>query len=272
MALFPRVLGRGLAVWAILASLHAYADDAESLVHKGIELRKAGKEREALELFQRAAEIKKTPRVLAQLGLAEQALGLWVKAEQHLKEALESGRDAWIQKNRRALDDSWRVLEDHLGSLEVWGEPAGAEILIDGEPVGKLPADTIRLPIGDVTVTVRAPGYGDVTRQVQIPKADMVREHVELHALPVRPVAVRPVAASDGAPAAETPNLIERGPGPTPSAEEGSSPIYKRWWFWTAVGAVVVGAGATTFLLVRRSGSTAACDPGVMCGTWGAGN
>lgn len=31
-----------------------------------------------------------------------------------------------------------------------------------------------------------------------------------------------------------------------------SRPIYKRWWFWTAIGAVVVGGAVTTGVLVSR--------------------
>jgi tetratricopeptide (TPR) repeat protein len=30
---------------------------------------------------------------------------------------------------------------------------------------------------------------------------------------------------------------------PTPEPAPASTPIYKRWWFWTAIGAVVVGTG-----------------------------
>ena len=33
-------------------------------------------------------------------------------------------------------------------------------------------------------------------------------------------------------------------PAPAPVAEEESSPLYTKWWLWTAVGVVAVGAGA----------------------------
>lgn len=44
---------------------------------------------------------------------------------------------------------------------------------------------------------------------------------------------------------------------PAPAQEEGS-PFYKKWWFWSAVGAVVV-AGTVTALLLA-GGSKSACS------------
>jgi hypothetical protein len=44
---------------------------------------------------------------------------------------------------------------------------------------------------------------------------------------------------------------MEGGGTPVPP----SSPWYTKWWFWTAAGAVLVGAGATTAVLMTRKGS-----------------
>jgi tetratricopeptide (TPR) repeat protein len=52
-------------------------------------------------------------------------------------------------------------------------------------------------------------------------------------------------------------------PQPAPVSD---SPVYARWWFWTGVGAVVVGGVVTAVLLGRHAGqSSPACDPGVPC-------
>ena len=84
-----------LVTVAVLAATHppARAEDLDALLHKGVELRRQGREQEAFEVFKRAAQIKKTPRVMTQLAFAEQALGQWVNAERDLKAALEGKTD-----------------------------------------------------------------------------------------------------------------------------------------------------------------------------------
>ncbi len=39
---------------------------------------------------------------------------------------------------------------------------------------------------------------------------------------------------------------------PLPLSRRKRAPIYKKWWFWTVVGVVAVGAGATTGVLVGK--------------------
>jgi hypothetical protein len=51
-------------------------------------------------------------------------------------------------------------------------------------------------------------------------------------------------------------------PGPPPPAQ--SSPIYERWWFWTAIGAVVAG-GIVAALLIPGGTTKPACPTGVTC-------
>jgi hypothetical protein len=45
---------------------------------------------------------------------------------------------------------------------------------------------------------------------------------------------------------------LTQAPGPAPEAE--SSPIYKRWWFWTAAAAVVVGTGIGIYAATASNG------------------
>src|SRR4051812_42713878 len=106
-------------------------------------------------------------------------------AEDHIHEALASGEDdAWIRKNRAALDRTLALTEPHVGSLEIWGTPAGAEIVVDGQVAGTLPlAKPIRLVAGSVTVTVRAAEHQPVTRTLQVTSESLAREHVELLAM-----------------------------------------------------------------------------------------
>lgn len=48
---------------------------------------------------------------------------------------------------------------------------------------------------------------------------------------------------------------------PVPDAAVGSSPIYQKWWFWTIIGAVVVGGAATgVYFAVRPTATTGTVD------------
>ena len=71
-----------------------------------------------------------------------------------------------------------------------------------------------------------------------------------------RPLAPTPVAPEPAPPV----NLQATAPPPEPA----SAPIYRRWWFWTAIGAAVLG-GAAAVVIARKAGDMPACDPGRSC-------
>ena len=161
----------------------------------------------------------------------------------------------------------------NLSTVEIWGEPAGAEVKLNGEVVGTLPATgNLRVPAGSVQLSVRAKGHVDSSRSLELKKGDFVREHVTLQAAPRAPEgapvpvyvaetlaleATRPGAGSNPG----GPPLIEK-PAQGQAGSDDSPPLYKRWWFWTIVGAAVVGGAATAFMLTRGS---ECAEPGVTC-------
>ena len=76
---------------------------ADSEIRAGITLREQALDVEALEAFRRAHALFPSARALAQMGLAEQALGQWRNAEIHLSAALQTANDPWIRRRRSAL-------------------------------------------------------------------------------------------------------------------------------------------------------------------------
>jgi hypothetical protein len=182
----------------------ARAEDVDAIMKRGTDLRRQGRDQEALAEFRRAAAIEETPRVLAQIGLAEQALGIWVDAEVHLGKALAAADNPWIRKNRTILGDALDVIKAHLGTVEVWGSPDGAEVVIEGRTVGHLPSvDGVRVASEEVSLEVRAPGHATVTRTLHVKLNGLVRERVELRALPP-PAPVAEAAAAGPEPEAAT--------------------------------------------------------------------
>lgn len=80
--------------------------------------------------------------------------------------------------------------------------------------------------------------------------------------VPYSPAAT-PAPAQVPAPVVDRSAELVSSPQPAPVID---SPVYARWWFWTGVGAVVVGGVVTAVLLAAHSEQKSpACDQGVPC-------
>lgn len=158
----------------------AHADSAseraDALIERGVELRTQRKDGEALKLFRQAYELRPTPRARAQMALAEQALRLWLEAEDHLEQALADGDDAWVTKNRAVLERAREIIRDHLGWVEVSVTPRDAVVRIN-DSVAEGPAPT-RVLAGRVVVVAEAEGY--VTERVRVTVAARATERVRI--------------------------------------------------------------------------------------------
>lgn len=177
------VFGLSLAACLATSTVARAQEDAEALITKGVELREKGKDDEALVLFKKAYAKTPSPRARAQVALAEQALGMWVAAETDLVAALATESDPWITKNRAALDGALGVIRRHIGSLEVRGAD-GAEVLVDGAPVGVASAGTsFRVEAGRRIIEVRSKGHHPTTRSVEVPAGGVARETISLVAM-----------------------------------------------------------------------------------------
>ncbi len=102
--------------WTLLAAVllassmvEAQARPIEALMRQAVELRRDGRDADALLLLQRAYRLDASPRVRAQIGFAEQALGRFAEAEVHLREAL-AAPDPWVIERRAIIDEALRVI------------------------------------------------------------------------------------------------------------------------------------------------------------------
>ncbi len=230
-------------------------DDAEAdaAIKRGVDLRRHAKDQDALEEFRKAYALVKSPRALAQIGLAEQALGRWVDAENDLGEAMSSKTDPWIRKNLSTLNGAVDVIRKHLGSLDVIG-PAGAELLVDGHVAGTLPlAKAARVPIGSHTIEVKKDSFFPATRPVSITAGELTRESVDLQPTPPPPPpAVRPPDIVVGG--GKLPGGGDHMPPPPPPPDDHAGGGWPRTLAWVAAGGAVVGAGVgVAELLIHQS-------------------
>jgi hypothetical protein len=208
-------------------------EDADSLIERGIALRKSGADADALPLFQQAEQLDpESTRVKVHLAATYQALGQWEAADRYLTRALEHPGDPYVQKHQATLATARRTIDGHIGQLRILGGPKGTEVRLNGRSIGTLPlADTVRVEAGIYTLEARLPGHYPVTRSVALAGGVLVRETIELEPQGAREERPAPMSAT----------------APAPQVEES----HTNWWAWTfgglavASGVLAVGAWAT---------------------------
>jgi hypothetical protein len=114
------------------------------------------------------------------------------------------------------------------GVLRIQCNVLRAQVLLDGKPIGRTPFDG-DIPPGKHTLEVVSAGY---LRDAQ-------------------PIEVKP--------GAELALDVKLAPVPPPRVEKDDT-VLGKWWFWTAIGAAVVG-GVTAGVLATRVDEVAPADP-----------
>ncbi len=251
----------------------ASTESARSFIERGVQLRKAGADREALAAFERARALEDSAEVLAQIALAEQALGRWVEAEEHLARALNlPGEDAWISKHRPSLETALREVQARLGMLEVSCNVAGAELRLDGRALGHTPlAQPVRLMAGESVIQISAPGYFEVTRLVQVDAGNLSRVEVVLIPRPSpsgdRQGTVRAEPPGTELPARELLQEARRG-ARTPVADSGPTRnSASSVLMYTSLGLAVAGVALGTTGYVMRETNVRLYNDDSRCST-----
>ena len=252
----------GLASGGARAAGKASNDEAEALIQRGLRLRKAGDDAGALPEFQKAFQLAAGPRAAAQLGLVEQALGHWDEAEGHLAIAIRSTGDAWVEKHRDSLESAMVIVRGHIGSVQITGEPSGAEAYINGRMVGRLPlSQPITVIAGEVDVELRAEGYQKRAEKITI----AANQHKPLVIRLERADAPTPAIdtkRSDGAPSepvAATETATSAGTArPAPAGTRAIGPIVG--WSLAGVGLATVTVGVVEALLGQSKMDGAVAD------------
>jgi tetratricopeptide (TPR) repeat protein len=258
-----------LGCFALLLTLLATGARAEEsdegLIRAGVALRKQGRNLEALAEFRRAYAQQPSPRAMAQIALAEQALGRWIEAEQGLIAVLSDQHDPWIARFRAPLATALETVRSHLGTLSIELNVAGASVAIADQAVGVSPlSEAVRVASGTVRVDVQAPGYAALSREVDVPAGGSAKAIIVLLKVP---------DARSAAPgtelAARVPAEVHKQASPRLSAAsaEVASPrearVRRAGWITLAAAAPLLIAGATAHLI--REQKAAAYNDNTRC-------
>jgi hypothetical protein len=131
-------------------------EDSETWIKMGVKMRLEGDHAGALEAFLRAHHLNPSTRTMGQIGLARQSLHDWTRAANSLELALGSS-DAWVDKNRKYLEDALAMVKSHIGWLLVAG-PEGSDLYVDESGAGTLPLQGIQVDEGEHEVRVAKVG------------------------------------------------------------------------------------------------------------------
>ncbi len=204
----------GLIVAVVLGvSGVAHADHATEM--KAREDFAAGRYDEALELFAKLYAETLNPVYLRNIGRCHQKL-------RHPDKAIDAFKD-YLAKGKKISTDERAEINGYIKEMEA---------LRDEQAKQQQPVRRSRRP------RRRPPRHRPCSR--------CRRPAVTLRA-PTR-ARTAPAAGQSYAPAGQQPaGALVTQPGPAPEAE--SSPFYTRWWFWTIVGAAVVGGVVAAVVL-----------------------
>ena len=178
----------------------------------------------AVLLLEESYRLNPVPVALYNLALAHRALGHHHAAIEHFERYLtQSGGDLPAGR-AEAVQNALAQLRAELATVRFDVAPTPFAVNVDGHDA--VPVDAaLTLDPGAHTVLVTARGHTGERRELRLAPSERYVFQTTLRAEPT----------------------------PHPPAGDEARPITSRWWFWTAVGAVVVGGVAATLAVALSS-------------------
>jgi hypothetical protein len=214
---------------------------AQVLLKAGAQHYQQGAFADALEEFTQAYAVFPSPKLLFNIGQATRELGRPVDSVDAFEKFLVQSPDAaseLVAEAKRSIAE----LSPKTGKLLIDCPLAGAEITVDGKPVGRTPlVDLIRVSPGSHQVTATHPG------------ATPAIENVIVTAGTVQTLVMRPRSLAEASVMLAAPSTVAPpSPGPALDAQRTDAPaadegwLLGRKWTWVAAGATVAFAGGAT--------------------------
>jgi tetratricopeptide (TPR) repeat protein len=159
---------------------------ADAYFLRGKALLKDGKVKEAYKEYKASWDLKKSYDIAANLGNIEYELGMPRDAAEHLafsvrNAAVSVGSDR-LEKIKKVLDQAKALVSVVIVRVNV----DGAEVLIDGESVGRSPiSEELYVDPGPRTIEARLSGHENTTKTEEFARASTRTVYLELKRLPV---------------------------------------------------------------------------------------
>lgn len=213
------------------------AAQARAAFERGVEEMEAGRWQPALDAFHESIELRPTQVAVLNAGKCLESLHRPREALLMYERFLRDYRADATAQRRTAAEERIRELRATMGTVLIAIDVDGAEVMVDGESVGRSPlAEALMLPAGTHAIIARLEGRPDATASTTVRPGE--QSTVALNVPPAPTVAPEP---PDHVVEPRTPP-----PSPPPPAVErsGLSPT----WFWAAAGLTIAGAIGTGVL------------------------
>lgn len=222
------------------------AKKAKALKHLRAGLKKynEGEYQAAIDEYKKAYALYPSPKLFPNIASAHKYMGQNLKALENFEKFLKATRvdspDRSIQRLRKEVQREIHYLLKLIGRVRVVVNVHNAVVKVAGLERGTSPMDKVfRFKPGPVNVTVKKKGYYPFDKTVNLAAGKVATVKVML----LRKIKPKVVVK------------VKRAP-----------PVYKKWWFWTAIGtAVAAVAGVVTTVSViygtRTEEKTLSGDP-----------
>lgn len=270
-------------------------DAAGDAKRRGDEALVNGRPAEALALYKEAYAARPDPALVYNMSRAYQAMGDFSSALDQL-EHFEANAPADVRARVPGLAKLLAEIRKNVASVAIVADVAGATVRLDDRILGKTPlAGIIRVKPGPGTLIVEKEGYFNFTRTLTLQGGALSTFDVKLASkqttaiITVRSAVTGAQVAVDGKAEGTVPTevvmtagthqvqLTHTGYQPAQSSLvvvagerktldlllESEAPITKKWWFWTGLGLIAVGATVTVIALTtERSPDSGSVAPG----------
>jgi len=209
----------------------------QALIDEGVLEFGAGNFVEARTLFERAHALAPNARTLRALGLCAFELKHYVQAVAELRASLDDTRNSLTADLVPGVERTLERARGFVGELQLRTDPADSRLLIDGQA---REGRHFSLDVGEHLLSASAPGYH--SRDLRLSIAGLQTQRIELVLTPLQ-------------------SELPAAPAPQPlaarSSRDAEPALSERWWFWTALGVVVVGAAVTVVVVASRGSESA---------------
>jgi PEGA domain len=227
---------------AIAVAQEADSSTREAAKHfqRGVALYGEADYHAALVEFKRAYALAPNAAVLYNVGETAYQLQDYAGALTTFKRYLVESSPT--DSHRTEVEGNVEVLRVRVGHLSITTVPAGADVMIDDQSVGKTPLDqAVLVSVGHRKVVAAVAGRPVVTRYVDVAAEDNV-----FLTLPLPPGAEAPTAVGQSQPSTLPSDV------PPPTSRGGGSPLLVVGW----IGTAALAGGAVTFGLLANKEAT----------------